>query len=121
MPSTAATDLRFAFGANWRHFLDTVDADRVGHATDSLAALLGSERVRGRSFLDIGSGSGLSSLAALSLGAHATNQLLEPLPIALSAHNSVNTNQSPTRFDILPKSQTLGISIKNIIVGAGKN
>ena len=69
MPSTAATDLRFAFGANWRHFLDTVDADRVEHATDSLAALLGSERVRGRSFLDIGSGSGLSSLAALRLGA----------------------------------------------------
>lgn len=62
-------DERFAFGKNWRSFVETVDDRRIQAATDSLARLLGSDLVRGRSFLDIGSGSGLSSLAALRLGA----------------------------------------------------
>jgi 2-polyprenyl-3-methyl-5-hydroxy-6-metoxy-1,4-benzoquinol methylase len=60
---------RFAFGRNWLDFVDRVDEGRIRHATDSLARLLGPDAVRGRSFLDVGSGSGLSSLAALRLGA----------------------------------------------------
>lgn len=60
---------RFSFGKNWRSFVDTVDDERIRLATESLASLLGADTVRGRSFLDIGSGSGLSSLAAYRLGA----------------------------------------------------
>jgi 2-polyprenyl-3-methyl-5-hydroxy-6-metoxy-1,4-benzoquinol methylase len=69
MTDQAALQNRFAFGANWRSFLATVDESRVRIATESLATLLGTSDLRGRTFLDIGSGSGLSSLAAIRLGA----------------------------------------------------
>ena len=60
---------RFAFGANWRQFLQVLDEERIESATRSLSSLLQLDDLRGRSFLDIGSGSGLSSLAAYRLGA----------------------------------------------------
>ena len=60
---------RFAFGENWRRFLEVMNEDRVAVATQTLQAMLGRQRLDGLSFLDIGSGSGLSSLAARRLGA----------------------------------------------------
>src|SRR5439155_16282630 len=60
---------RFEFGANWQRFLDVVDEHRVQEATKSLQSLLRVETLRGRRFLDAGSGSGLFSLAAVRLGA----------------------------------------------------
>src|SRR5579872_3114607 len=59
----------FAFGENWQSFVATVDDDKIAQAVDSLARLLPASEVMGRSFLDIGCGSGLSMLAAAHLGA----------------------------------------------------
>jgi 2-polyprenyl-6-hydroxyphenyl methylase/3-demethylubiquinone-9 3-methyltransferase len=59
----------FAFGRNWRRFLDTVDERRIGAAVQSLQSLLATSELRGRRFLDAGCGSGLFSLAARRLGA----------------------------------------------------
>src|SRR5689334_20357176 len=66
-----AADLRFGFGNNWRQFLSLLDEERISDATHALGEMLevNGNGLRGRSFLDAGSGSGLSSLAAMRLGA----------------------------------------------------
>ncbi len=61
---------RFAFGKNWQAFRrEAMDDGRVVEAQDGLVRLLGQHGVEDRTFLDIGSGSGLMSLAAVRLGA----------------------------------------------------
>ena len=65
----AASGTRFPFGENWLHFLHLVDETRVAAACDSLTALLPLGGWRDRSFIDVGCGSGLFSLAARRLGA----------------------------------------------------
>jgi len=64
-----ASGERFEFGKNWQSFLEVLDEQRLVEAESSLRRLLRVESLNGRSFLDIGSGSGLFSLAALRLGA----------------------------------------------------
>jgi 2-polyprenyl-3-methyl-5-hydroxy-6-metoxy-1,4-benzoquinol methylase len=64
------TDERFAFGKNWADYAATVlDEPRIETATQALKELLGLDSLKGLTFLDIGSGSGLHSLAAYRLGA----------------------------------------------------
>ncbi len=62
-------DARFAFGENWAAFLTRLDEDRIQEAIRSVEELAGPGAVAGRRWLDIGSGSGLFSLAAARLGA----------------------------------------------------
>jgi 2-polyprenyl-6-hydroxyphenyl methylase/3-demethylubiquinone-9 3-methyltransferase len=60
---------RFEFGKNWRRFLSTLDDRRIAEAEESLRRMLEVTNLKNITFLDIGSGSGLFSLAARRLGA----------------------------------------------------
>lgn len=73
---------RFSFGANWRHFLQTIDEERIQVATSALAGMLEVTSLAGRRFLDVGSGSGLSSLAARRLGAEVVSFDYDPQCVA---------------------------------------
>jgi 2-polyprenyl-6-hydroxyphenyl methylase/3-demethylubiquinone-9 3-methyltransferase len=60
---------RFEFGANWTRFLESLDEARIASAESSLCHMLGTDSLQGKTFVDIGCGSGLFSLAARRLGA----------------------------------------------------
>jgi SAM-dependent methyltransferase len=59
----------FTFGDNWLEFSATLDAGRVTASEESVRSLLQLPRLDGLTFLDVGAGSGLFSIAALRLGA----------------------------------------------------
>jgi 2-polyprenyl-6-hydroxyphenyl methylase/3-demethylubiquinone-9 3-methyltransferase len=75
----------FAFGANWSRFLRLLDASRIEAARRSLLEMIGARDLSGRRFLDVGSGSGLFSLAARSLGARVHSFDYDPRSVACTA------------------------------------
>lgn len=75
-------EVRFAFGANWRRFLAWLNDDRIAQAEESLKDLLGASTLAGKRFLDVGSGSGLFSLAASRLGARVHSFDFDPESVA---------------------------------------
>jgi SAM-dependent methyltransferase len=73
---------RFEFGRNWAAFLRVLDEDRIRTAERALQQMLRASRLDGLRFLDIGSGSGLSSLAARRLGARVHSFDYDPQSVA---------------------------------------
>jgi len=79
-------DKRFGFGANWRSFLEVLDDERIAVAEQSVRDLLGIDSLVNKTFLDLGCGSGLFSLAAMRLGAARVHSIdYDPDSVACAA------------------------------------
>lgn len=73
---------RFEFGKNWQRFLTTLNDKRIDEAQHALAQMLEVSDLSGKRFLDVGCGSGLSSLAARRLGASVYSFDYDPNSVA---------------------------------------
>src|SRR4051794_10525140 len=73
-PALKDLSSHFAFGQNWASYSTIIDEARVAEATRGLVRLLGEGGLAGKSFLDIGCGSGLHAVAAARLGASASSR-----------------------------------------------
>lgn len=73
---------RFRFGRNWSDFLGELNPEKLRAANKSLRENLSSESLAGKSFLDVGSGSGLFSFCAYELGARVYSFDYDPLSVA---------------------------------------
>lgn len=60
---------RFPFGKNWLRFLKGMTVEQIAVAERHLLQVFSAADLKGKRFLDLGSGSGLFSLAARNLGA----------------------------------------------------
>ncbi|HXW08852.1 MAG TPA: class I SAM-dependent methyltransferase [Vicinamibacterales bacterium] len=76
---------RFEFGRNWTRFLSVLDENRIQAAERAMLGMLRAERLDGLRFVDIGSGSGLSSLAARRRGARVHSFDYDPSSVACTA------------------------------------
>lgn len=88
---------RFEFGENWANFLSVLDEERITAAERGLQRMLETERLDGLRFLDIGSGSGLSSLAAKRLGATVHSFDYDPQSVACT--NELRRRYFPNASD----------------------
>lgn len=97
-------DDRFAFGRNWGKFLARIDADVTDRARQSLVDMLGLSDLAGRSFLDVGSGSGLFSLAARGLGARVVSFDVDPQSVACAEELKRRYHAGDPEWTIQPGS-----------------
>ncbi len=84
-------DARFKFGENWASFSRHLDEDDVKEAERSLNSLFGEGALNGKTFLDIGCGSGLFSIAAARLGARRVVGIdVDPISVETSQVNAAH-------------------------------
>jgi 2-polyprenyl-3-methyl-5-hydroxy-6-metoxy-1,4-benzoquinol methylase len=82
-----SVEQHFAFGDNWAEYAKNISARDIDEAIDGLRRLLGEADLEGKRFLDIGSGSGIHSLAALRLGASEVVAIdLDPKSVSTTQH-----------------------------------
>lgn len=89
---------RFEFGENWSAFLRVLDEERIAQAESSLREMLGRPDLDGLTFLDVGSGSALFSLAAARLGAKRIHSF-DYDPASVGCGRELRRRYSPAKAD----------------------
>lgn len=92
---------RFEFGKNWSKFLGTVTEEAIQEATKALQTLLRLEDLANLRFLDVGSGSGLSSLAAHKLGARVVSFDFDPSSVTCTQFLKRRENSTDSEWQVL--------------------
>lgn len=98
---------RFRFGKNWKRFLTTLNDSRILAAQKAISEMIQSD-VKGKRIIDVGSGSGLSSLAFYNLGAKVFSFDYDPESVACtqylkSKYNKQDSNWQVSEGSILDK------------------
>ena len=114
---------RFAFGANWQSFVKLVDETRIEGARRSLTETLGITDLSGRTFLDVGCGSGLFSLAAYQLGARVRSFDFDPDSVAaageLRRQHAPDSDWSIEQGSILDTQYVAGLGRFDVVYSWG--
>jgi 2-polyprenyl-6-hydroxyphenyl methylase/3-demethylubiquinone-9 3-methyltransferase len=92
---------RFDFGANWKRFLAGAGEAEVAAAAASLLGTLGRPDLKELTFLDVGSGSGLSSLAAWRAGARVVSFDFDPNSVACTLELRNRSKASDASWQVL--------------------
>lgn len=104
-------DSHFAFGKNWASYSKLIEQPQIEQAKQGLLKLIPAEGFEGRSFLDIGCGSGLHALAAAQLGVdHVLGVDIDPDSVSTArtvlSHQNLKTPwhiENISVFDLDPK------------------
>ena len=87
---------KFSFGKNWKRYIKSIDKVTVEQAKQSLTSLFNQDNglIEGKTFLDIGCGSGLFCLAANLLGAK------QVIGIDIDIHSIEASQTLANRFNV---------------------
>ena len=115
---------RFAFGKNWSRFLNEIDDDRIRQAEQSLCNILKVKNLQGKRFLDVGSGSGLFSLAARRLGATVVSFDYDPQSVACTnelkrRYFSDDPNWKIEQGSVLDEQYIIGLGCFDVVYSWG--
>jgi len=106
-------DSHFEFGANWASYALMIDDERIEEAERGLERLLGAGEIAGRTFLDIGCGSGVHSLAAGRLGAQRVVAIdVDPKSVD-TARDLLDAHGETFRYEVMTRS-VLDISDESV-------
>jgi len=115
MKSQMTDDTRFNFGENWREYSHLIGKNEIVGSIERLEKLLEPITVKRKTFLDVGCGSGLHSLAALLLGASKVHAIDLDEACAATTQSVISEQWKGSNYqtqvcDILDKSIQLPMS-----------
>lgn len=118
--------MTFTFGTNWSKYSSLLDEERVQDAARSVQSLLQRRSLEGLSFLDLGAGSGLFSIAAARLGAKRVIAIDRDPDCLTTAHRNIDRllpssvkARVEVRYADILQPQTLDIEVCDVVYAWG--